>query len=75
MIDHVLTMDTRPLAAARPPEQRLVGVCRHFATLLGAMLRAKGLPARARCGFGSYFNPGYVDDHWVCEYWNAAQAR
>lgn len=42
---------------------------------LVAILCAKGIPARARCGFGSYFNPGYFEDHWVCEYRNAAQAR
>jgi hypothetical protein len=38
-------------------------------------LRAKGVPARARCGFGAYFNAGHFEDHWVCEYWNAAVAR
>ncbi len=64
-----------PLTEARPPEKRLVGVCRHFALLLVGILRGKGIPARARCGFGSYFNPPYFEDHWVCEYWNAAQAR
>src|SRR5258708_26570766 len=31
------------------------------------MLRAKGIAARVRCGFGSYFNPGYFEDHVVCE--------
>jgi hypothetical protein len=40
-----------------------------------AMLRAKGIPARARCGFGAYFNPPYFEDHWVCEYWNADEER
>jgi hypothetical protein len=39
------------------------------------MLRAKGVPARARWGFGSYFNAGYFEDHSICEYWNAAEAR
>ena len=39
------------------------------------MLRAKGVPARARLGFGSYFNPGYFEEHVLCEYWNAAQER
>jgi transglutaminase-like putative cysteine protease len=42
--------------------------------MLAAMLRAKGIPARARCGFGTYFTPGRWEDHWVCEYWhNTAQ--
>jgi hypothetical protein len=75
MIERVLAIDARPLTASRPPEERLVGVCRHFAVFLVSMLRAQGVPARARVGFGSYFNPGYFEDHWVCEYWNAPEAR
>jgi len=43
--------------------------------LLAAVLRYQGVPARARCGFGTYFTPGRYEDHWVCEYWNAAQSR
>jgi hypothetical protein len=43
--------------------------------LLVAMLRAKGIPTRGRRGFAAYFNPGYFEDHVVCEYWNAADAR
>ena len=33
------------------------------------------MPARPRCGFGAYFTPGKFEDHWVCEYWNAAEKR
>ena len=75
MLDRLFGHDGRPLATARPVEMRLVGICRHFTILLVAMLRAQGAPARARCGFGSYFNSGRFEDHWVCEYWNAAEAR
>ena len=75
MLDRVLALDARPLPVARPPEKRLVGVCHHFMMFLVAMLRAKGVPARGRCGFGSYFNPGFLEDHWLCEYWNDAEAR
>jgi hypothetical protein len=75
MLKRLLAIDPRPLTAARPPEKRLVGVCRHFMVLLLAMLRAKGIPARGRCGFGTFFNPPYFEDHVVCEYWNAAEAR
>jgi Transglutaminase-like superfamily len=63
------------LNVARPPERRLIGVCRHFVVLLLTMLRAKHIPARCRCAFGSYFNPGFLEDHVVCEYWNAAEQR
>ena len=75
MLDRLLAHNDQPLFVARPIDMRFVGVCRHFTVLLVAMLRAQGVPARARCGFGSYFNPGHFYDHWVCEYWNAAQAR
>jgi hypothetical protein len=43
--------------------------------MLSAILREQGNPARARCGFGAYFNPGKFEDHWVCEYWNARLER
>jgi hypothetical protein len=68
-------LDHRPLTVARAPGDRMAGVCRHFSLMLCAMLRAQGVPARARCGFAAYFTPGKFEDHWVCEYWNAGQAR
>lgn len=75
LLDRAFELDRRPLADGRPPEKRVVGRCHHFVLLLVGMLRAKGTPARARCGFGSYFNPGFFEDHWVCEYWNADRGR
>jgi len=76
MLERLLAIDSQPLTDARAPEKRLVGVCHHFMLFLVAMLRAKGVPARGhRGGFGSYFNPGYFEDHVVCEYWNATEAR
>jgi hypothetical protein len=75
MLERILQLDHRPLTVARPPDKRLVGVCHHFMLLLLAMLRAKGIPVRGRRGFGTYFNPGYFEDHVVCEYWNATENR
>ncbi|HYM01451.1 MAG TPA: transglutaminase-like domain-containing protein, partial [Stellaceae bacterium] len=75
MLDALLALDGRPLDVARPEEKRLVGICRHFTLLAVAMMRAQGIAARARVGFGAYFNPGFFEDHWVCEYWNAAEGR
>jgi hypothetical protein len=74
-LDRIIELDPRPLAEARPIERRLVGNCRDFTVLLTAMLRHHGIAARARCGFGRYFLPNHYEDHWVCEYWNAAQQR
>lgn len=62
-----------PLREPRPLGQRLIGNCRDFAVLLTACLRHQGVPARARCGFGAYFEPGLYEDHWVCEVWDAAR--
>jgi hypothetical protein len=75
MLTRLRELDDRPLSIARPPERRLVGNCRDFSTLLCAILRHQGVPARARCGFGVYFTPGHYEDHWVCECWNAAEQR
>lgn len=74
-LERIVQSDPRPLTQARPPHKRLVGNCRDFSVLLTAMLRRQGVPARARCGFGRYFIPNHYEDHWVCEYWNAAQQR
>jgi hypothetical protein len=73
MLDRALALDPRPLAEARPPERRVVGNCRHFTLLLCSLLRARGVPARARCGFGAWFEAGQFTDHWVCEVWDEAR--
>lgn len=74
-LERTLELDSRPLAEPRPLEKKLVGNCRDFTLLLVSMLRRQGVPARARCGFGVYFRPNHFEDHWVAEYWNAAQKR
>jgi Transglutaminase-like superfamily len=61
--------DPAPLTKPRPPGRRVVGVCRHFTLVTVAALRARGVPARARCGFATYFERGAFIDHWVAEYW------
>ena len=68
-------LDDRPLAHARSPERRFVGCCRDFATLLCAILRTHGIPARVRTGFSTYFDPTFACDHWVTEYWNDEEQR
>jgi hypothetical protein len=63
------------LLAPRPLEHKLVGNCRDFSLMLASFLKFKGVPARARCGFGTYFLPDHFEDHWVTEYWNAGEGR
>ncbi|RRR98133.1 transglutaminase domain-containing protein [Glycomyces terrestris] len=70
-----LLADGRPLTEPRPPHERLGGTCRHFTVLTVAALRAAGVPARARCGFGEYFPGPSSEDHWVAEFWHAEEVR
>jgi hypothetical protein len=75
ILDDIVTRDERPLSVFRVASERQVGVCRHFALLHVAMLRAHGIAARARCGFGAYFENGKYLDHWVTEYWDEGEKR
>jgi hypothetical protein len=75
LLAEIVARDPRPLDVARPPQGRLPGNCRHFSVLEAALLRAHGVPARARCGFGGYFPTDWFEDHWVTEFWDAAQRR
>jgi hypothetical protein len=68
LAETLLALDPAPLFVPREPATRIVGTCRHFAVLGCALLRHRGLPARARCGFATYFQPGLGLDHWVIEY-------
>ena len=40
-----------------------------------ALLRHRGVAARARCGFATYFQSGKGLDHWVTEYWDDDEDR
>jgi hypothetical protein len=71
----VRAVDGRPLGEARPAANRVGARCHAFSRLTVAFLRAAGVPARSRCGFGAYFNPGLFEDHWVTEYWNTTHNR
>jgi hypothetical protein len=47
----VCAHDPRPFGVPREPARRFCGNCRHHTVLLCALLRQRGVPARARCGF------------------------
>src|SRR5262245_41065713 len=57
MLDQLLALDNQALSVPRPVSKRLACRCHLFTRFLVAMLRSKEVPARARCGFGVYFNP------------------
>lgn len=75
MLAQIRARDPRPLTEERPLEGKLIVDCRHFAALLVVLLRHQGIPARSRCGFGAYLEEGLVQDHYVAEYWDAAENR
>ncbi len=77
MLERIVALDPRPLSEARTPQQRLVGCCRDFATLLCSMLRYQGVPARIRIGFAGYIalGPNFHTDHVVVEYWHEGEGR
>lgn len=70
LVAELLALDPSPLTVAREPDKRVVGTCRHFAVLSCALLRYRGIPARVRCGFATYFQPNQGLDHWITEYWD-----
>ena len=71
----IIDMQNSPLNEERPLKKRFIGNCRDYAVFLCSILRHKGIPARARCGFAGYFEPPKYVDHWVCEYWNENSER
>lgn len=56
-----------------PLNNKIIGICRDFALISAALCREAGIPARARCGFATYFEKGKFIDHWVLEYWNSTK--
>lgn len=63
------------LTAPRAPDAKAWCVCAGFARVAVAVFRTHGVPARCRSGFATYFNPGFQEDHWVCERWDGTAWR
>ena len=68
ILQRAVELDERPLTELREPENRVISHCRDYAVLLCSFLRHKGIPARARTGFATYFEVLH-QSHWICEYW------
>lgn len=69
------THDDRTIDQERPFTSRVVGTCRNFAVMACALMRYRGIPARCRAGFASYFVEDKFVDHWVIEYREPVQNR
>ena len=58
LLEVVRAVDARPLREPRPAAGRVGARCHALTRLTVAFLRAAGVPARSRSGFGAYFRPG-----------------
>lgn len=76
MLAEFFRRDERGLTPERKVEDKLVLTCRYVAILMASILKAKGIPARVRSGFASYFE-GAKDswDHWITQYWKESEQR
>lgn len=60
----------------RKVQDKLHLCCREQSILLSAILKAKGIPARARSGFAMYPGTGDVGyDHWITEWYDSNEDR
>ena len=58
----------------REAKDKIHITCRGQAILLASILKAKGIPARARSGFAGYiWNDGTYWDHWITEYFDTVE--
>ena len=75
LLQALLALNDGPLSTTRPESRRLIVDCRHFAALLCAVLRQRGIPARSRWGFATYLETTHYQNHCLCEYWSAKEGR
>lgn len=69
IIQRAMELSDHPLIQPRDPENRVMSHRRDYAVLLCSFLRYKGIPARVRVGYATYFDPELHQTHWLCEYW------
>ncbi len=70
--------DPRGFVLGREIKDKVVITCRYVSVLLASILKAKGIPARCRSGYASYFlkergNTYY--DHWIVQYYSASKKK
>lgn len=76
MLAEFLRRDQNGLTPERKVEDKLVLTCRYVAILMASILKAKGIPARVRSGFASYFERTKdAWDHWITQYWKESEQR
>src|SRR3989338_11600024 len=71
----MMAHDPGKLTQARPPHDRVMGVCRDTALLFCSILRSRHIPARICSGFVTYFIPGLYLDGFCVEYYDEKSMR
>ncbi|MCI8345900.1 MAG: hypothetical protein HFJ42_08180 [Clostridia bacterium] len=60
----------------REAKDKVHVTCRSQAIILASILKAKGIPARARSGFAEYIKYDEIYyDHWITEYYDEKEGR
>ena len=73
---HLKKYNPDSLNVPRDLKERQIGWCSDYAVMLVSILRHKGIPARMRVGFETYFEGDpYYGDHWITEYWDQEKSR
>lgn len=80
IIAELFRRDPKGFILDRAVENKLILSCRFTAIIMAAILKAKGIPVRARSGFAPYFEvedleKGKSYDHWINQYWNEKESR
>lgn len=80
MFAELFRRDNRGFVEDRNTEDKLILTCRFVSVLMASILKSKGIPARVRSGFASYFvaeglPAGKSDDHWINQYWHAKESH
>ena len=80
MLAELFRLDHAGLVLDRKSQDRIILSCRFVAVLTASILKSKGIPARVRSGFASYFiaeglPANKSDDHWINQYWNKDELR
>ena len=68
MTAEIFRLNEKGFFHGRRIDERIVISCRHITVILGAILKAKGIPCRSRAGIRAYH--GKPVDHWINQYWD-----
>lgn len=71
----LLNKSSASLSIPRAHSQKVLGICRDSALLTCSILRSRGISARLRSGFNTYYLPNLFLDGFCLEYYDTAAGR